>query len=159
MNWNAIGALSESVGAVAVVVTLLYLAIQIRAQTKESRLTATRDLSRDYLDAVEAISRDKEVFSLYLKALAEYEDLPHDERIRISMIFFRIFRVTELRYSHYLSQDVDAAHFENGQLPIKDLMNSPGLRAWWGHNGDVFSEEFRAHIDRFSSDGENKTIG
>jgi hypothetical protein len=156
MNWDAIGALSESVGAIAVFITLLYLAIQIRAQTKESRLTATRDLSRDYLDAVEAISRDKEVFSLYLKALAAYEDLPHEERIRISMFFFRIFRVAELRHSHYLSDDVDAGNFEKGQLPIRDLMNFPGLRAWWGHNGDMFSEEFRGHVDRLIPEDKNK---
>ena len=58
MNWDAIGALSESVGAIAVFITLLYLAIQIRAQTKESRLTATRDLSRDYLNAIDSITRD-----------------------------------------------------------------------------------------------------
>ena len=58
MNWDAIGALSESVGAIAVFITLLYLVIQIRAQTKESRLTATRDLSRDYLNAIDSITRD-----------------------------------------------------------------------------------------------------
>jgi len=52
MNWDAIGALSESVGAIVVVITLLYLATQIRAQTKESRLTATRELARDAGDAV-----------------------------------------------------------------------------------------------------------
>ena len=158
MNWDAIGALAESVGAAAVVVTLLYLALQIRAQTKESRLTATRDLSRDYLDALDAITRDKEVFDVYLKSLTAYEDLPYEERIRISMFFFRIFRVAELRYSHYLSRDVEAAHFENGQLPLKELMKFPGLRAWWGHNCDSFDKEFRVHVNGFVSDGEDKKI-
>ena len=41
MNWDAIGALYEAIGALAVVITLLYLAIQIKEQTKETRLTAT----------------------------------------------------------------------------------------------------------------------
>ena len=158
MNWDAIGALAESVGAAAVVVTLLYLALQIRAQTRESRLTATRDLSRDYLDAVDSITRDKEVFAIYLKSLAAYEDLPHEDRIRISMFFFRIFRVAELRHSHYLSSDVESAHFENGQLPLKELMQSPGLRAWWGHNCDSFGEEFRIHVNGWVSDDENKKL-
>ena len=93
---------------------------------------------------------------MYLKALAAYEDLPHEERIRISMFFFRIFRVAELRHSHYLSDDVDAGNFENGQLPLKNLVNFPGVRAWWGHNADWFSEEFRVHVNRFISDQESK---
>ena len=103
MNWDAIGALSDAIGAVAVVITLLYLAIQIKEQTKETRLTATRDLSRDYRDVVESITADKEVFGLYLRALTEYENLPHEEKIRISLYFFRLFRVSELSYLHHIN--------------------------------------------------------
>ncbi len=40
MNWDAIGAIGEIVGALAVVVTLAYLALQIRASTKESEANA-----------------------------------------------------------------------------------------------------------------------
>ena len=156
MNWDAISAFAETVGAAAVVATLLYLAIQIRAQTKESRLAATRDLSRDYLDAIDSITRDKEVFSVYLKALAAYEDLPYEERVRISMAFIRIFRVLELSYSHYLSRDIEAAHFESGQVPVKELMEFPGIRAWWERNCHLFGEEFQVHVKRFFSDDENK---
>jgi hypothetical protein len=36
MNWDAIGAVGEMIGALAVVVTLAYLALQVRASTKES---------------------------------------------------------------------------------------------------------------------------
>ena len=36
MNWDAIGAVGEIIGAAAVVVTLAYLALQVRASTKES---------------------------------------------------------------------------------------------------------------------------
>jgi len=147
MDWDAVGAVSEFVGAIAVVITLAYLAIQIRNQTEESKLSATRDLSRDYLSAVDAVTSDKEVFSLYLRALDGYEALPREERIRISMIFFRIFRVSEVRYLHYLNQTVEAAHFETGQLPIQELMEFPGLRAWWQRNQESFSDEFRLHVD------------
>lgn len=39
MNWEAISAISEVVGAVAVVVSLIYLALQIRQNTKVVRGT------------------------------------------------------------------------------------------------------------------------
>jgi len=45
---------------------------------------------------------------------------------------------------------VEAAHFANGQLPLKELMNFPGLRAWWRHNCDSFSIEFRVHVNGFA---------
>jgi hypothetical protein len=38
MNWDAIGAIGEVVGALGVVVTLAYLAIQIRQNTDSARV-------------------------------------------------------------------------------------------------------------------------
>ena len=35
MNWEAIGAISQMIGALAVVVSLVYLALQIRQNTKQ----------------------------------------------------------------------------------------------------------------------------
>ena len=40
MNWDAIGAIGETVGALAVFLTLIYLAIQIRQNTKAVKAAA-----------------------------------------------------------------------------------------------------------------------
>ena len=40
MNWDAVGAIGEIVGAFAVVLSLVYLSIQIRTQNNESRLAS-----------------------------------------------------------------------------------------------------------------------
>ena len=40
MNWEAIGAVGETVGALAVLVTLVYLAVQIRQNTKAVQAAA-----------------------------------------------------------------------------------------------------------------------
>ena len=45
MNWDAVGAIGEIVGAGAVFASLVYLAIQIRTQNRESRLSAMHDIS------------------------------------------------------------------------------------------------------------------
>ena len=37
MNWEAVGAIGEVVGALGVIATLLYLAIQIRRSTAQAR--------------------------------------------------------------------------------------------------------------------------
>jgi hypothetical protein len=38
MNWDAVGAIGEIIGAVAVIAALIYLAIQIREGARASRL-------------------------------------------------------------------------------------------------------------------------
>jgi hypothetical protein len=42
MNWDAIGAIAEGVGSIAVVVTLAYLAIQMRTANKQRELESYR---------------------------------------------------------------------------------------------------------------------
>ena len=45
MNWVAIEAVGQILGAAAVVASLGYLAAQIRNQNRESRLSAMREIS------------------------------------------------------------------------------------------------------------------
>ncbi len=57
MNWDAIGAIGEILGAAAVVATLVYLAIQIRSANSAaadvnrlSRAVGVRDIIRQVID-------------------------------------------------------------------------------------------------------------
>ena len=45
MNWNAIGAMGEILGAVGVIITLIYLARQIRQNTRATRLATAQSVS------------------------------------------------------------------------------------------------------------------
>jgi hypothetical protein len=42
MNWEAIGAIGELIGAVVVVVSLVYLAAQVRQDTEQARLSSVQ---------------------------------------------------------------------------------------------------------------------
>ncbi len=53
MNWDAIGAIGEVLGAVAVALTLGYLAIQMKQNAVGMRVAAKQEMTRqfsDYLD-------------------------------------------------------------------------------------------------------------
>jgi hypothetical protein len=46
MNWEAIGAIGELFGALAVVLTLIYLATQVRQNTLAMRVAAKQEITR-----------------------------------------------------------------------------------------------------------------
>ncbi len=48
MSWEAIGAIAELVGALAVVLTLIYLAIQIRQNTRSMDESRKVEIARNY---------------------------------------------------------------------------------------------------------------
>jgi len=69
MNWDAIGAIGEMVGAVAVIITLVYLAVQVRQARQEVRRSTSRARSDARRSAL-AVMSDARVLPLYVKAQA-----------------------------------------------------------------------------------------
>lgn len=45
VNWEAVGAIGQVVGAVAVVISLIYLATEVRSNARETPLASMRSLS------------------------------------------------------------------------------------------------------------------
>ena len=66
MNWDAIGAIGEVVGALAVVLTLGYLAIQIRLSSKSSRQQSYHDLVTGRSDYYNKMVESDDVTSILM---------------------------------------------------------------------------------------------
>ena len=76
MNWDALGAIGEIIGAIAVLATLYYLAAQIKMQNRElekSNKNVTAQLSFDINNMLinnnDALMRDKEFVQIYQKGI------------------------------------------------------------------------------------------
>jgi predicted small secreted protein len=77
MNWDALGAIGEIIGAIAVLATLYYLAAQIKMQNRElekSNKNVTAQLSFDINNMLinnnDALMRDKEFVQIYQKGIS-----------------------------------------------------------------------------------------
>lgn len=81
MNWDAIGAISEGLGSLAVFLTLGYLALQVRQARQEVQRTistARADANRVALGAL----ADDRTLPLMLKANAAEGASPHPRPLR-----------------------------------------------------------------------------
>ena len=121
MNWDALGAISEIIGAVAVLVTLFYLAAQIKMQNRElekSNENVTAQLSVDlnnvFINNFDALMRDKEFVEIYLKGMSNQ---PLDE---IEIIQFSIFVNRWLAFCETLivTAKADVAFTSNYDLDV-----------------------------------------
>ena len=82
MNWEAIGAIGEVLGALAVVITLIYLAVQVRQARMAQRLDSVRTNRterRDYFTSV----RDSPYIPGILARLEAGEEPTPEESIRL----------------------------------------------------------------------------
>lgn len=147
LNWEAVGAIAEGLGAIAVIMSVLYLAVQIRSQTREARLTATRELASEYLDRTEYIIRDKALTELHRVGVHDYMALPEDDRMRVSLMWLNLLRVMEQQYLHNHHASIDNRYSSSILRGQSELMAFPGIQTWWEFSRDGFDDEFRLHID------------
>ena len=77
-NWDAIGAVGEIIGALAVVVTLLVLVREMRTNTNTIRLQSGREVAFGLSDWHREIVKDPELMRIFLKStqspIADYTD-------------------------------------------------------------------------------------
>ena len=147
MNWDAAGAIGEIIGAVAVVISVGYLALQIRRQTDQARLAATREIADQLNDVLNRIIEDNEVAEMYLKAAQSFDDLPNNERVRVTLLFQRMMRLAEQQHLHVEKGHIDPAFFDSMDRTYFEWLTFPGVQEWWVGSKEFFEPGFRARID------------
>ena len=89
MNWDAVGAIGSILGAIAVVVTLFYLAAQMRQNTRAMRASARQALIDTFYDHVWEMGRDAELSDLIGRGLSDFDALSDTERARFDHLLSR----------------------------------------------------------------------
>lgn len=158
MNWDAIGAIGELIGATAVVISVVYLAVQIRGQTSESRLAATRELSSRRTDAMKIALRDDALLKVYVKALRDYESLEGVDRLKASLLFNILMRNAEQDYIHKGTGHADDPYLESVDRVLSQNVASPGLQEWWATTSNLFNHNFQAHVNELIAESEGTSL-
>jgi len=86
MNWEAIGAVGEILGAIGVIATLGYLAVQIRQNTKSNRQAAARS-TLDTINRLNLVIVERpEIADLAVRGMADREKLDFNDSLRFHML-------------------------------------------------------------------------
>jgi len=147
MNWDAIGAAGEVVGAIAVVVSLMYLAVQIRAQNRESRLASIHEILNAFRNVQSAIA-DIESCDLVVKASEDFSSLSDSERLRTMMIIMPNLRVWEEAYHQYRGGRLDEELWNAFVAQFRDIFAVSFVQEIWTLRKHVFTESFRQYVDK-----------
>jgi hypothetical protein len=90
MNWDAIGAIAEAVGALAVIITLVYLTFQLRQNTKAIEHSTSRGVLDDANQWQYKVIDNPEIAELYIAGM-KGDDLSSSDRLRFSLLMNTLF--------------------------------------------------------------------
>jgi len=155
MNWNAIGAIGEVGGALAVVVTLLYLARQLKEHTKSLRIESLDSTFKEWDGFLHEAQSIEGIGGLYRKIVAN-EDLTEDEEWEMGFFYRRVFNLYDkLRYFHSMGA-ADSYNMDSFNRTLPTMINNKFFLKWWSNFKDRYSEHFQSHINLLISSAKSK---
>jgi hypothetical protein len=146
LNWEAVGAVGEFLGAVAVVGSLVYLAMQVRQARQMFTASAQQQLGDAFQQLLRDIWSNPEVHRVWQIATTTPDELSDSERERFGMLLISMF--TEFSNVLQLSQ-IDPSILEGFSPSIDRMLRFPAVRSWWHRQSSTFPQDslIRRHID------------
>jgi len=155
MNWDAIGAIAETVGTLAVLVTLVYLAIQLRVSNKQREIESYRHNLEGLNTICGILSESTEKTSIVLRGRESLQNITDEERMIFEFIHIRILNTFEAWY-HQLMETSGPGSFRDQQLHnmgqiVISFFDYPGTREMWNSMKNHFTPIMRIVDDALSA--------
>jgi len=136
MNWEAISAISETVGAVAIVATLVYLAIQIRQNTASVKGSAYQEWVAANLELNMAAT---EPTLSHLLVLGNFDSasLSNESFVAFAMWKLGVMQMAQATDYLFRTGSLDRDLWETEINRAAGILAMPGVRQWWDAGGNT----------------------
>ena len=147
MNWVAIGAIGELIGGAAVIATLIYLAIQLRQNTKGIRAQSYYNVLSGKNSLYRQLAADAELFNIVIQGLAANPPLASvTEGARAHLILYAFMNEFETTYLLYKAGAVEEEIWLRDKAQMAGMIGFPGMINWWSLGKQYFHKDFVAEV-------------
>jgi len=159
MSWEAVNAISQLVGSIAVVFSVLYLALQVHRSTRVARL-ATQDSAATALrDVTKPLMENAELERIWRVGLEDLSALSVEDRARFFHAAYQFLKAFETIHFHYVYGLMDKQLWDGWHGLLRHYIIAPGIAHYWKLRPEVFSERFRKFVDTLEPPTNQRTVG
>ena len=142
------GALGELVGGIAIIVSLIYVGLQIRQNTKAIRISAGQGMIAAWGQSNRDIISDPGFAEVIAPILDGRADIPEGaDGLRIRLWAQNVIREGELNYYNWAAGALEERYWQQVQANGSWLLSTDAGRAIWSEVKANHGAEFRAALD------------
>ena len=146
MNWDAIGAIGEIVGALAVVISLFYLGRQIRVQNREARLAAMHEINSAFRESYSAFN-DGEIADIFVRGNTDFQSLTDTEKVRLFATANPLVKVLEEAFWQHKQGRLDEDLWLPMARQFSFFLSAGSLQQAWIQRRSHYNEAFQEFVD------------
>jgi len=147
LDWDAVGAIGETVGAIAVLVTLIYLSVQVRQNTASNQNIAIQTISAHNAEWLSLVTADAEVARIYQMGSKDLGSLEGEDLARFTTLMAHFFRLYETQYHLHLNKAIPVDLWEGSVSTLRYGLQFKGRREFWKLGKRLFSPAFVEFVD------------
>ena len=155
LDITTLAAWGEFIGGIAVVVSLVYLAGQIRQNSRMLRASSTASTSQLLLSQNDAIIQDADAARFYFDGMADSNSLSEVDRGRFNMLIHNQLHVTAQQYEFVHDGVGSTRVWDQHERGLRWQLQQPGIQQWWREFAEVcFGTEFIEYVNGLIREGE-----
>jgi hypothetical protein len=147
LSLETLANLGEFVSGVAVVVSLVYLALQVRQNTRSLR-------TENYARALERLAslqsrlgEDSDLARVFARGLLDTRALSPDQRVQFTWAFYEMFGAFEFMFHQAQAGALPAEVWQRWSATLAWWLSLPGVQTWWHAKPAPFSASFSSFVD------------
>ena len=142
------GALGELVGGIAIIVSLVYVGIQVKQNTKVLRLNTAHNTTEDLADLYLIPAQNSEIANIFFQGIQDIDALQGVERLRFYGYLHKFIRTYENAHYQFSSGALESGSFNGITEQFIFVTSLPGGQAYWEERKSWYNENFRSFVDR-----------
>ena len=144
MEWGALG---ELIGGIAIIVSLIYVGLQIKQNTDALKLSTVRNTAEDLADLYLVPAQNSELADIFFRGLQDIDALEGVDRLRLYGFFHKFFRTYENAHYQFTRGALEKDPFRGITNQFIFITSMPGGQVYWHERKSWYNREFQAYVD------------
>lgn len=138
--------IAEIIGAIAVVVSLIFVGLQISQNTAATRASASQAVHSAFADWYQSVQSDPALLSLSTRGMQDYDALSPTEKSQFIALFMSFSLDTQDAFYKWRDGSLDPELWRTWELVSMNLYSTPGGKAFWQERSYLFAQSYRDFI-------------
>ena len=147
INWEAVQAISETLGLIIVVSSLIYVGLEVRLNAKATRAATMNNMMNAWADAYRGLSESENVGRIVWTGAQNPSELSGADRWRFSIQIAALFHNFQNAHYQWKLGVYDEDSWVAQSHYLTNMMSLPGMRAAWDERKEMFSSDFRNFME------------
>ena len=145
--------ITEIVGGIAIIGSLIFVALQVRQNTEAMRVEALERHADHFRVLNQSVAQSAELADVFRRGLEDLDSLDPTERVRFFAHLTTAIRGWEKMFLVRKRGALDEELWSGSHESFKSACRAPGVRAYWRIRRSTFCQDFRDYVDATIAEG------